>query len=472
MRRRRHSRRPSRRARRRGRAPARRQANLRWSCALCRRWYRRRRAHPLPASRRWHSLAFAHRQLVPLRESPLELFRDQIVDRARGRSGDSRQQDRQRRAFARAFTFVLRDLRRGVADRHEHREHRRWPLRFGRAHREKRVQERAMQPEIAGRDEVADVLEHGVDLRARGGIVETRERCIERRAHFEQALQDLRAEGVVGTCHRRRRRHPGDGTPWRMSGVARGGRILVIDDEPMVRATLAQVLADEGYLVDVAGDGAEPLDSVHAARPDAILLDLMMPGMNGRQFLQALRDEPAYKDVPVLIMTAVHGLEVNLASIGASEVVEKPFDVDDLLNKVALAVYRSRDAGPLANAPLASLPIEPEPAPVDRGVVLVVERDRVRLQRLDLVLSELGYTVVSMTRAMAQLSRLARALRPRAILLELSSEGIYEIVRELNAETGPLPVLVYARDGASSSGLETFERATDADLVAFVEKQR
>ena len=257
-----------------------------------------------------------------------------------------------------------------------------------------------------------------------------------------------------------------------MSGVARGGRILVIDDEPMVRATLAQVLADEGYLVDVAVDGADALDSVHAARPDAILLDLMMPGMNGRQFLQALRDEPAYKDVPVLIMTAVHGLEVNLASIGASEVVEKPFDVDDLLNKVALAVYRSRDAGPLANAPLASLPIEPEPAPVDRGVVLVVERDRVRLQRLDLVLSELGYTVVSMTRAMAQLSRLARALRPRAILLELSSEGIYEIVRELNAETGPLPVLVYARDGASSSGLETFERATDADLVAFVEKQR
>ena len=70
----------------------------------------------------------------------------------------------------------------------------------------------------------------------------------------------------------------------------------------------------------------------------------MMPGMNGRQFLQALRNDPAYEQVPVLIMTAVHGLEVNLASIGASEVVEKPFHVEELLNKVALAVYRSRDA--------------------------------------------------------------------------------------------------------------------------------
>src|SRR5439155_12040940 len=128
----------------------------------------------------------------------------------------------------------------------------------------------------------------------------------------------------------------------RMSGM-KGGRVLVVDDEPMVRDTLGQVLADEGYVVDLAVDGETALERVHAARPDAILLDLMMPGMNGRQFLQALRDDPTYANVPVLIMTAVHGLEVNLATLGASEVVEKPFNVDELLNKVALAVYRSRD---------------------------------------------------------------------------------------------------------------------------------
>jgi DNA-binding response OmpR family regulator len=70
----------------------------------------------------------------------------------------------------------------------------------------------------------------------------------------------------------------------------------------------------------------------------------MMPGMNGRQFLQALRNQPMYAAVPVLIMTAVHGMSVNPTTLGASEVVEKPFNIDDLLNKVALAVYRSRDA--------------------------------------------------------------------------------------------------------------------------------
>ncbi len=256
-------------------------------------------------------------------------------------------------------------------------------------------------------------------------------------------------------------------------GAGKGGRILVVDDEPMVRDTLAQVLVDEGYIVDTAVDGEDALDRAHEARPDAILLDLMMPGMNGRQFLQALRNEPAYAQVPVLIMTAVHGLEVNLASIGASEVVEKPFNIDDLLNKVALAVYRSRDADGVGHGPYLASPSELPPVPPgERGVVLVVEQDRARLQQLDLVLSERGYTVVSMTRALAQLSRLARAVRPHAILLELTSEGVESVARELRAAKEiPIPILVFARSKGGASNIDTLENATDDDLVAFVETQ-
>lgn len=236
----------------------------------------------------------------------------------------------------------------------------------------------------------------------------------------------------------------------------------------MVRDTLGQVLADEGYVVDTAVDGEDALDRVKAAKPDAILLDLMMPGMNGRQFLQALRNDPAYEHVPVLIMTAVHGLEVNLASIGASEVVEKPFDVDDLLNKVALAVYRSRDAGGASHSSsLPALPAESAREPGDRPVVLLVEQNRERLQRLDVLLSERGYTVVSMTRALAQLSRLARALRPRAILLEHGSEGVSDVTRELRSET--IPILVFARGEAMDADLAN---AADADLLTFVGRQR
>ena len=251
------------------------------------------------------------------------------------------------------------------------------------------------------------------------------------------------------------------------------GRVLVVDDEPMVRDTLGQVLSDEGYVVDLAVDGETALERVHATRPDAILLDLMMPGMNGRQFLQALRDEPAYAGVPVMIMTAVHGLEIS-ATLGASEVVEKPFNVDELLNKVALAVYRSREAATTTQPGLPVVALPPESAPEkERGVVLLVEHDRGRLQQLDLMLSARGYTVVSMTRALVQLSRLARALRPRAILLDSLSEGVDDVVRELadSSVLEQIAILVFSRTLDARIG-GTLEQATDVDLVNFVERQR
>ena len=276
--------------------------------------------------------------------------------------------------------------------------------------------------------------------------------------------------------------HPRAGDTVGPGQIMKEGRVLVVDDEPMLRETLGNMLSDEGYVVDLAVDGEDALDRVHQVRPDAILLDLMMPGMNGRQFLQALRDEPAYADVPVLIMTAVHGLEVNLANVGASELVEKPFDVEDLLNKVALAVYRSRAKTTGVSSSGASPIIPPTPsmstvryadlAPdPDRAVVLVIEHDRTRLQALDVLLSSKGFTVVTMTRALAQLTRLARALRPRAILLDLASDGARDVLGELRSGDLHIPILAFSRDGiAEPVAGETLANAEDADLVTFVQR--
>ena len=79
-----------------------------------------------------------------------------------------------------------------------------------------------------------------------------------------------------------------------------------------------------------------------------------------------------------------------------------------------------------------------------------------------------------MTRALVQLSRLARALRPRAILLDMMSDGVNDVVRELRAEKelDGIPILVFARDGTAitASSAETLGQAADADLVSFVEK--
>jgi CheY-like chemotaxis protein len=273
--------------------------------------------------------------------------------------------------------------------------------------------------------------------------------------------------------------------------VTQGGRILVVDDEVLVRETVGDLLAEEGYTVDLASDGAEAIARVLEHRPDAILLDLMMPGMNGRQFLDAMRGL-GHGDVPVVVMTAVQGL----AQGGQlADVIEKPFDLDDLLNKVALAVYRSSGHVPsswsrpgwLPTPPSGELPAHvpaaaaaaervappivtvpaPTPVPVsERGVILLVDHDRAALQRLDAMLSARGYTVVSMTRVTPQLPRLARALEPRAIILdvEVDPSGT-DVVAALRAQPGlaDVPILVFAKSPRLEhpSGVE--------DLVKFVE---
>lgn len=105
-------------------------------------------------------------------------------------------------------------------------------------------------------------------------------------------------------------------------------------------------------------------------------------------------------------------------------------------------------------------------------MVMLVEHDRSRLQQLDGMLTERGYTVVSMMHALAHLPRLARALRPCAILLEWVSEGIDDLVREFDDITyhvdAMIPILVFSRIGGTCPP-GTLEQATDADLISFVE---
>ncbi len=122
------------------------------------------------------------------------------------------------------------------------------------------------------------------------------------------------------------------------------GRILVVDDDPLLRGSIAMVLEDEGYTVELAADGRKALESVAANRPDIILLDVMMPRMSGTQVLVELAADEETADIPVLVMTAINGVAGGRILSGTNIVVEKPFDIHDLLNKIALAMYRSKDA--------------------------------------------------------------------------------------------------------------------------------
>jgi DNA-binding response OmpR family regulator len=135
--------------------------------------------------------------------------------------------------------------------------------------------------------------------------------------------------------------------------------ILVVDDEPTLRETLAEALAADGFRVLVAADGKEALACFRAERPDLVLLDLMLPELSGIEVCRIIRAESG---VPIVMLTAkdseldkVVGLE-----LGADDYVTKPFSLRELSARIRALFRRSEQAG--AEAP---------PAVVDLGRVQI-----------------------------------------------------------------------------------------------------
>ena len=117
-------------------------------------------------------------------------------------------------------------------------------------------------------------------------------------------------------------------------------RLLVVDDAPEMAQFLKLALESQGHQVAVAYDARAGLRLAHQFRPDAILLDIMMPGMDGWQMLSHLRE---FSDVPVIMLTALDSTEnkVQGLDLGADDYVTKPFDLDELHARVRAALRRA-----------------------------------------------------------------------------------------------------------------------------------
>jgi CheY-like chemotaxis protein len=107
-------------------------------------------------------------------------------------------------------------------------------------------------------------------------------------------------------------------------------RVLLVDDELDIREAVSEVLSYEGHQVLTAADGAEALRVCRQSHPDVILLDLMMPGMNGWEFRSTQRREPGIADIPVVVVSALG----RVGSIDAQAFLPKPFGLQDLLNMI------------------------------------------------------------------------------------------------------------------------------------------
>lgn len=110
-------------------------------------------------------------------------------------------------------------------------------------------------------------------------------------------------------------------------GVAQPPRILVADDEPAITALVAEMLRYAGYTVVQAHGGAEAVSLARKERPDLILLDVMMPDLDGRDACKVLKMDHSLRDVPVILFSSADERDVHWGGAGANGFLQKPFSI-------------------------------------------------------------------------------------------------------------------------------------------------
>jgi two-component system response regulator MprA len=148
-------------------------------------------------------------------------------------------------------------------------------------------------------------------------------------------------------------------------------RILVVDDDRAVRESLRRSLQFNGYQVDMASDGQQALEAVLAVRPDAMVLDVMMPRLDGLEVCRRLRGTG--DDLPILVLTARDLVSDRVAGLdaGADDYLPKPFALEELLARLRALLRRSSpEPGDARTAPalkFADLELDPGTRDVRRG---------------------------------------------------------------------------------------------------------
>ena len=141
-------------------------------------------------------------------------------------------------------------------------------------------------------------------------------------------------------------------------------KILIIDDSPTVQRLIEMILSSQRYQVILASDGEEGIAKAQSERPSVILVDFVMPKMNGFQGCKILKEDPGLSDTPIILVTS-KGDKVGskfVDVLGITEYFAKPFQPEELLAKIREVIDRKKPAAAAPSAEARPAPAAPRPA--------------------------------------------------------------------------------------------------------------
>jgi signal transduction histidine kinase/CheY-like chemotaxis protein len=204
----------------------------------------------------------------------------------------------------------------------------------------------------------------------------------------------------------------------KLKDVGANAQILIVDDEESIRSLLRQELTEAGYLTSEASNGKEAIESIRQHRPDLIILDIMMPEINGFDVAAILKNDPQTMDIPIIILSIVQD-KARGFRIGVDRYLTKPIDTAQLFEDISALLEQGKS----------------------KRKVMVVDEDSAAIRTLTEVLQTKGYHVVESDGK--ELVEKAIANQPDIIILNSILSADEEIVQTLRFEKGLENVLFF-----------------------------